>query len=41
MPIGPGRTATMRYAADHLREVVQGEGISGADVRTRLGRVRR
>jgi hypothetical protein len=29
MPLGPGREATMTYAAQHIREILRGEGISG------------
>jgi hypothetical protein len=33
MPLGPGRKATMTYAAQHIREVLREEGISGENVR--------
>jgi hypothetical protein len=33
MPLGPGGKASMTYAAHHLREILQQEGISGENVR--------
>jgi len=33
MPLAPGRTATMRYAAQHIWEILRQEGVSGKNVR--------
>ncbi len=33
MPLGPGRKATMTYAAQHIREILREEGVSGENVR--------
>jgi hypothetical protein len=33
MPLAPGRTATMRYAARHIWEILRQEGVSGENVR--------
>jgi hypothetical protein len=33
MPLGPGSTATMTYASQHIREILRQEGISGENVR--------
>ena len=33
MPLAPGRTATMRYAAQHIWEILRQEGVSGENVR--------
>lgn len=33
MPVGPGKTATMMYAAEHIRQLLRQEGITGEDVR--------
>ncbi len=33
MPLGPGQKATMTYAAEHIRELLRSEGVSGENVR--------
>jgi hypothetical protein len=33
MPLAPGRTATMLYAAQHIWEILRQEGVSGENVR--------
>ena len=33
MSLAPGRKTTITYAAQHIREILRGEGISGKNVR--------